>query len=223
MNETFNAFLNFDEHTELSNVNDLAFHGLTQEVAALYRQPRILGQLLDAQGDSLAITVDVEYAGFHFVALCKAIVGVTNALAPRHVGDVNQTVDAIVDTDKDTEVGDVANSALHDGTYWVGLAKFVPWVGFKLTHAQGNTFVLHVDAKNLGLDHIAHLHEFGGVLDPLVPAHLGDVNKTLDSVFQLDECTVIGDRNDLSANDCADGVFVICLGPWVGTNLLVAQ
>ena len=223
MNQAFDAFFNFDEDTKLSHVDHFAFYCLTQEVASLYRQPWVLRQLLDTERDTLGIAVDVENAGFDFVTLGETIARMSNTLAPRHIRDVNQTVNALVNTDEHTEISDVADGAFDDRTNRIGLSQFVPRIRLKLTHTKRNTLVLHVDAKNFGFHNIAHFDELGGVLDALVPAHLRDVNKSLDAVFQLDERAIVGNGYHLSAHNRTDGVFVVGLGPWVGTNLFVAQ
>ena len=223
VNQTLDTIFELNEHAKVSDVNNGAFQDLSKEVASLSGEPRVLGQLLDPQGEALAVAIDVEHACLHLIALLEAIRGVTQALAPGQVTDVNQAVDAILDTDKDAEVGDVADLALDDDAYGVTILDAVPRVLFELTHAQGNPLVLHIDTQNLSFDHVGNRHELGGVLDALVPSHLGDVNQTLDTVLEFDECTVVGDGNDLSADDGSDGVLVVHLVPWIWTHLLVAQ
>ncbi len=83
-----------------------------------------------------------------------------------------KAVDTFFDADKDTEVGDVPNSTLDDGSDWVCLLDDVPRVGLELTHAQADPLVLDIDTQNLGLDNRSHLDELGRVLDALVPGHL---------------------------------------------------
>ena len=80
VNQTFHAFLEFDEHTKLCGMDDFAVHH-SDRVAALYRQPWILAQLLDAQGDALRVAIDVEHASLDFVTLVEAIGGVSDALS----------------------------------------------------------------------------------------------------------------------------------------------
>ena len=193
MNETLDSFLDLNEHAKLSDMNDFSRDGLAKEVAPLNRQPGVLAQLLDSKRDALGVAVDVENACLDFITLVETVRGVTDPLSPRHVGDVDQAIDSLVNANKDTEVGDVANSALDDRAHRVGLAELVPGIGLELAHSQRDSLVLHVNAEDLGLNHIAHFDELGGVLDALVPAHLGDVNQSLDAVFEFNECTVIGD------------------------------
>jgi hypothetical protein len=49
------------------------------------------------------------------VALLVELVGVRDLLGPRHVGDVQQAVDARLDLDERAVVGEVADLALDDG------------------------------------------------------------------------------------------------------------
>jgi len=45
---------------------------------------------------------------------------------PRHIGDVNQPVDALFELDERAEVGQVANLAVHDGTDRISLRGGYP-------------------------------------------------------------------------------------------------
>lgn len=65
---------------------------------------RIVFQLLDAQGDALALRIDRQDDGFQLVALLEATYGFFADFVPGDVGQVDQAVDAAVQTDEDTEV-----------------------------------------------------------------------------------------------------------------------
>src|SRR5690606_6915189 len=100
---------------------------------------RIVFQLLDAQGDALALRINGEDDGFQLVALLEATHGFFAGFVPRDVGQVNQAVDAAVQADEDTEVGDRLDGA-GDLVALVELAGEVfPRVGLALLDAQGDT------------------------------------------------------------------------------------
>ena len=58
---------------------------------------RIVFQLLDAQGDALALQVDRQDDGFQLVALLEATYGFFADFVPGDVGQVDQAVDAAVE------------------------------------------------------------------------------------------------------------------------------
>src|SRR5690554_983285 len=81
--------------------NDAAFLVQGNEVGE-----RIVFQLLDTQGDALTLRINGQDDGFQLVALLEAAYGFFASLVPGDVGQVNQTVDAAIQTDEDAEVGD---------------------------------------------------------------------------------------------------------------------
>src|SRR5690606_2342658 len=67
---------------------------------------RIAFQLLDAQGDALTLWINRQDNGFNFVALLVFTNSFFASLVPADVRQVNQTIDATVQADEDTEVCD---------------------------------------------------------------------------------------------------------------------
>ena len=49
------------------------------------------------------------------------------------------------------------------------------------------------------------------------------MNKTFDSLFDLDECTVIGERDDFAVDFRPDWIFVLNVFPWMRLKLFVSQ
>ena len=223
MHQALDALLQLDEDAEVRVLDDGTLDDLAEEEAGADGEPRVLTELLDAQGDALVVAIDVQDPGLDLVALLEAIGGVLDALAPGQVGDVDQPVDALVDADEDAEVGDVPDLTLDDGAHGPLQLDAVPGVLLELAHAEGDALVLHVHAEHDGLDEVADGDQLGRVLDPLVPGHLGDVDQALDAVFQLDEGAVVGDRDHLAAHDGSDRVLVVGLLPRIGPDLLVAE
>ena len=70
------------------------------------------GLLLEAQGDLLAVLVDVQDHHLDLVVDLEHVAGVVDP-APAHVGDVQQAVDA-AQVDERAEVGDVLDRPLAD-------------------------------------------------------------------------------------------------------------
>ncbi len=136
---------------------------------------------------------------------------------------MHQTVDAVFDADKDTEVGDVANAARDDGPDGELLFDDVPGVVVELLHAQADAVLLQVDVEHNRLDLGTELNQLAGVLDPLVPRHLGDVNQAFDALLQFDEDAVVGHGDDLALDHGTDGIALADVVPGILTQLLVSQ
>src|SRR4030042_1986952 len=76
--------------------------------------PRIGGQVLDAQGKTLVVLVDIEDLGLHHLPLLVELGGVLEPLGPGNVGDVHQAVEAFINADEDAEIGNVFDFAFDD-------------------------------------------------------------------------------------------------------------
>src|SRR5690606_9047782 len=67
---------------------------------------RIAFQLFHAQRDTLTLRVDRQDNGFQLITFLEATYGFFAGFVPGNVRQVNQTVDAAVQTNEDTEVSD---------------------------------------------------------------------------------------------------------------------
>ena len=134
-----------------------------------------------------------------------------------------QAVDAFLDLDEGTVVGEVADRALDHGPRRVLAGDLVPGVDLGLLHAQGDFLLVLVDAQDDDLDLVADVDQLAGVVDPLGPAHLGDVDQALDALLELDEGAVAHDVDDLAGDAGADRVLLLDVFPRAGGLLLEAQ
>ena len=75
------------------------------------RRPRIVAELLDAEGDLLLVVVDREDDGFDVVALVVEVGRVVDLDRPREVALVDHAVDALFDADEHAVVGERADLA----------------------------------------------------------------------------------------------------------------
>jgi hypothetical protein len=78
-----------------------------------------------------------------------------DALAPRHVGDVNQAVDVVLDLDERAELGEVPNLADDLRANRVLLGELVPWIRFDLLEAERNAASRRIDAEHHRVDAVA--------------------------------------------------------------------
>src|SRR5687767_10889542 len=146
-----------------------------------------------------------------------------DALAPRHVGDVDQAVDVVLDLDERAELGQVAHFALDARADRVLLGELVPRVALDLLEAERNAARGRIDAEHLRLHAVANVEDLRRVLDALAPRHLADVNQAFDTRFELDEGAVVGQADHLAADAHARGEAIHYGGPRVRHQLLVAE
>src|SRR5690606_738595 len=168
-------------------------------------------------------SIDRQDDGFDLVALLETTYGFFAHFVPGDVGQVNQTIDAAVQTNEDTEIGDRLDGA-GDLVALVELAgELFPRVHLALLDAQGDTTTVFVDVQNHDLHFVANLNDLGR-MDVLVgPIHLGYVNQAFHTLFQLGEAAVVGEVGDLGVDT---GTFRITTGdsnPWIFAQLLQTQ
>ena len=87
MDESFDAVLKLHECTVRHDIDHVTFDFIANGVALFDAIPWGQTLLLDAQCDTLAISVDAKNHDLEFVANGDHLGGVLQA-APRHVGDV---------------------------------------------------------------------------------------------------------------------------------------
>src|SRR5690606_12530827 len=153
---------------------------------------RIIFQLRDAQGDALTRRVNRQDDSFQLVALLEATHGFFASFVPGDVGQVNQAVDAAVQANEDTEIGDRLDGAGDLVTLVELTGEVFPRVGLALLDTQGDTTTLFVDVQNHDFHFVADVDDFRRV-DVLVgPVHFGNVYQTFNTFFQLSEAAVVG-------------------------------
>src|SRR5205807_2503877 len=161
-------------------------------------QPGVLLRLLQPQRDALVLGVDVQDQHLDLVAFLHDLGRVLHALGPRHVGDVDQAVDAGLDLDERPERGEVAHLALDAHAHRIFLRQRHPGIFLGLLHAERDFFFCFVDFQHDGFDRLADRDDLGRVAHVAGPAHLGDVHEAFDPRLELDERPVVGDRHDLA-------------------------
>jgi hypothetical protein len=110
--QAFQAIFQSDEDTEVGDLGDLALDHLARLVLVWNGGcPWIVVQLLETQSDTATVLVDRQDAALDFLALFQDFAWMADLASPRHVGDVQQAIDAFFQFDKRTVVGEVANLA----------------------------------------------------------------------------------------------------------------
>ena len=112
VHEPLDAVHDLHERAEGDHLGDLALQLVADPVGVDDSLPRVLLGLLEAQGDALAVAVDVEHLDRDHVADREDLARVVH-VAPGQLGDVDQAVDA-VQVHEGAEVDDVRDRALDD-------------------------------------------------------------------------------------------------------------
>src|SRR5687768_10844608 len=110
VHEAFDARLELDESAVVGDRHHLHLHASPDRVLGGDVLPGIGLELLETERNALALPVDIQDLHIELLPDVHQLRGVRDA-APRHVGDVEQAVDA-AEIDECTEVGDVLDDAL---------------------------------------------------------------------------------------------------------------
>src|SRR5262245_58938032 len=110
VHQTLDARLELDKRAVVRDRDDFASDARADRILVGDVLPRIRLQLLEAEADALTRPIDVEHLDLELRSDLYELGRMRDA-APRHVGDVEQAVDA-TEIDERTEVGDVFDDAL---------------------------------------------------------------------------------------------------------------
>ncbi len=117
---------------------------------------------------------------------------------PGEVGDVYETLDTFLKLGEYTEVGDVADNSCVLASYRVFLTDRLPRVREELFDTEAHLLLLTVEGKDLGFNLVTYFEEVLGDAETWAPAHLRNVDKTLNTRLNLYECAIVSDENDLT-------------------------
>src|SRR6266571_521069 len=142
----------------------------------------------------------------------------------------DEALDVVPQVDDHALVHQPQHAAAQFGAHRVGLADPEPRILLRLLQAQRDPLVLGVDVQDQHLplvhlehhrlDRLADRHDLRRVPHVARPAHLGDVDQSLDPGLQLDERAVIRDRDHLPLHPRADRILRRHVLPGVGLQLL---
>src|SRR5215208_3845186 len=168
VHEALDALQDLHEGAERDDLGDLALELVADVVGVDHALPRVLLGLLEAQGDALAVAVDVEHLDLHRVADREDLRRVVD-VRPGQLGDVDQAVDA-VEVDERAEVDDVRDLALdHEAGLQAVQDLLALLLALLLEHraaAEHHVVARAVELDDLRLDLRAHvLVEVGHAAD----------------------------------------------------------
>jgi hypothetical protein len=153
--------------------------------------PRIALDLLQAERNPARAGIDAEHHRLYLVALVEDLRRVLDALAPGHLGDVNQPLDARLELDERAVVGETDHLARHADTDRVALDRVAPRIGNQLLVAERDALGRRIVLEHDHVDLVADLHDFRRMRHT-APRHVGDVQQAVDTA-EVDERSVVGE------------------------------
>src|SRR5881392_1338189 len=221
--EALDVLAQVHHHALVHQAEHAAAHLGPDGIGLADAQPRILLRLLQAQRDALVLGVHVQDQHLDLVALLHDLGGMLYALGPRHVGDVDQAVDAGLDLHERSERREVAHLAFDAHADGVLLRQRHPGIFLGLLHAERDLLFGLVHLEHHRFDRLADRHDLRGVSHVARPAHLGDMDQPLDPRLELDERAVVRDRHHLALHAGAHRVLRGHVLPGVRLQLLQAE
>ena len=214
MQEAIDAFLDFDEGAVGREISNRTLDDRSRRVVTLDELPGVRLGLFHAERNLLLFQVDLEHENLDTIPGADEFGGVVDAFGPGHLGDVNQTLDTVLQLHKGAvghDVHDLANVARFDR---VASLDTVPrGCGF-LLETQGDAFALEVDPQHLDFDLLTQLDHLGGMAHT-APRHVGDVQQAIDAAQVHEHAEVSdvldGSHADLTFFDVLEQLFLLTL------------
>ena len=166
----------------------------------------VIGDSLDGETDAAFVGIDFDNAGFDFIADFENVFDFVNAVVAE-LGDVDETVDLVAQFDESAESGDLGDAALDDITDFVLFGDIAPGIVFGLLEAEGDALLFRIDFEDDNFNFLTGFEQFVGVVDLAGPGHIGNVDHTVDIIFDFDESAVVGHIADLTDDVLAGGIL----------------
>src|SRR5262245_13927857 len=219
-NEALDVVADVDDDALVHEPDDAARELRTDRIRLTDAEPRIFLGLLETEADALVLRVDVQDHDVDGVALLHDFRRMLHALGPAHIRDMNQPIDTRLDFYERAEAGEVADLPRDARADRVLERQHHPRILLRLFHAERDLLLVRIDLEDDGFNRLADRDELRGVADVSCPAHLADVHETLDARLELDERTVVRDRDDLPRDARADRILVGDVLPRIRLQLL---
>src|SRR6266702_2273899 len=223
VNQPFDPLFQLDKNTEVGQRGNFTGDHRSRTVLAGGKAPWVRLKLLDAERETLIFYVNLENYRLHQAPFCVHIAGMLDALRPRHIRDMHQAVDAVLDADKHAEVGHVLDLTFDSGAGRIFIGNRRPGIFGNLLESQGDFTVAHVDAEDNRFNFIADVEHIGGAANPLRPGHLRHVDQTFNAGLQFDERAVFHQADNLAVNALTDRELGRYVNPGISQGLLDAE
>ena len=122
------------------------------------------------------------------VALLEHVAGMTDLLAPGHLRNVNEALDAGLDFYEGTEVREAGDGTGDALACLILCRRGIPRLGLKLLESKRDLLRVGIDFEDADLDLLADGEHVFGLVDA-APRDVADVKQTVDAA-EIDECAV---------------------------------
>ena len=136
MHQAVDVVLQSDKCAEAGKLGYFTLYEITDLVQFVDLVPRIIVELLDADGDALVFAIDLEHLRLDVHSFFQHLGRVVDFARPGYVGDVDHSVKPFLEPHEGTVACEVANFAGHLGADFVFLLGQIPRVGLELANAQ---------------------------------------------------------------------------------------
>ena len=163
------------------SASGVAFAAFRRIQAGLITRVAPLGAL-ERKADLAIVGVDAKDLDVHLVATGDDVLRGLDLLVGE-LGDVQQTLEAFLELDEDTEVGDLRDRSANDHARTVGVGdRFEPRILLELLEPESDTLLLLVDVDDDALDVVALLEDLVGMRDLLGPADVADMQQAVQDI-----------------------------------------
>src|SRR6184192_266567 len=162
MDQPVNARFDLNEDAEISQRLNLTGNPAADRMTFGQLLPRIGFGLLKAKRDPAIGLVDSEHLYLDMIANIYDFGRMYRALAPRHLGNVNQPLDAFFEFDESAIVSNADYFAAEAGADWIALCRLTPRIGHDLFHPERHPFARRIVLEDYYLDFVADLDHLRG-------------------------------------------------------------
>ena len=167
--------------------------------------------------------VDIQHHGLDGLTLFEHLGRMLHPLFPGNVGHVDQAIDPLFDTHKNSEIGDIADNPRDNASLRVLLFQRLPGIGGGLLQTEGDSFGLGVDIQDHHRDMLAYRQYLGGVFDFPCPEHLRHMDQSFNARFKFNKNAIVGKVDHPPLDERMDGELILDRLPGIFSQLLEPQ
>src|SRR5437016_795066 len=122
---------------------------------------------------------------------------------------MTEALDSFGNLHKRAELRQAQDFAVHHVADAMRIEERLPGIGLKLFDAKREPPLLRLNSQDDRADLLALLQDLGRMLDPLGPAQIADVDKAVNSIFDLDKRAKVGQVANTAFHDRIDGIALM--------------
>src|ERR1041385_6065167 len=126
VNKSINAIFYLNKCAEVSQITHAAMNTHSDLISFMQRLPRILLNLLHSKTNTTRLGIDTQYFNLYRVSWIHNLAWMLNALGPTHLGNVNETFDAIFQLYESAVVCNACNLSTYTCAHWKSLFNARP-------------------------------------------------------------------------------------------------